>query len=170
MKHAVLLLTLIACTSAVAEDCERVHYQTIPAVTYKAAKAKAKPRTGVVPAKPRKRAVAPVLKPGLPSLRQIVSRYDCPPPMSLPPAAVRIGYGIPYYGYRPLWGMPYGPGGPPGPAPVYPGSPHDFPPGVSIPPAGEYPFTPPTDVPEPATLLLMLAGLYLIRKQHGIQS
>lgn len=162
MKTLVLLASLVSIAAA-AQDCEYVTERSLPQAAPPAKKtvprapaATKGPRLHVTPYKP----VTP-FAPKPPVVIRTIHRYDCPPPMSLPPGGIRIGGGIPYVGPRPVW---YPPTPYPGPQPVWPGSPDDFPPGVTIPPpSGIMP--PPTDVPEPPAIALFLVGLIAMNKR-----
>lgn len=116
------------------------------------------------------------------STSKVASRVRCSYPVSTPPGGITIVPGIPFIGTPPVWGEPYPPRTFYGPAPIYPGSPGDIwnvPNGPSpewgnphLPERSDsegYPRrgtpvgrTPPTDVPEPPTISLILFGIALI--------
>lgn len=168
---------------APAAECERITQISVPST---AAPRAHRPRIArVSPVKrpvfasnsPNYRHVSAKLASKTPTFRQVISRYDCPPLSSLPPGVVPIIPGVPYIGTPPIWGYPPG-WVPTSPEPIRPGSPQDFPPGLTIPPAGYPPAgtppaghppsdfppaaSPPTDVPEPPAWTLMLLGLALL--------
>ena len=158
MKLALLMFVPIL---AIGAECETVTYQQNPAPSV------SKPRRiGLTTGVPRiHRKTVPRKTVSTPRITRVVSRFDCPPPYSgshppipgLPPS---------FIGTPPVWGHPYPMPPPIGPAPIYPGTPNDFPPGISIPPTGSsppgFPSDHPRDVPEPPTITLLLFGLSIL--------
>lgn len=164
MQLALILMLVPAL--AYGEPCETVTYSPISKPSVSKAQ-----RTSAVAIGPKKNVV--VRKPRSQVARtRTVTRYDCPPPRNTYPGYPRIVPGVPYIGVPPVWGRPYPLPIPSGPLPILPGSPEDFPanpsnpwPHDSAPPVpGDQP---PTDVPEPATVLLFLSGLALIARRRA---
>ena len=162
---ALILLTPIL---AIGAECETVTYSANPAPSV------SKPRriSSKVGVPVVRRKAVPRAKVLSPRATRIVSRYDCPPPHSNanPPPIPGLP---PYIGTPPVWGYPYPLPQPSGPAPVYPGTPGDFPPGLSIPPTGSlppgFPHDNPRDVPEPPLLALFLFGLSILVARRYIK-
>lgn len=158
----ILCITLLTPVLAIGADCETVTYQQSP-VPHVSKPRRVGPATGVPVI--RRKAV-PAKKVLAPRVVRVARRFDCPPPSSVPPGHFTIP-GVPFIGTPPVWGYPYPMPEPTGPQPIWPGTPNDFPPALTIPPGiysppGDFIPPRPNDVPEPPTLSIFLFGLALI--------